>query len=61
VLRLTARGLELVTTIRQALEALDAAVRSELGPNRYATFRRGLHSLLEAAANWPELDAIGGS
>lgn len=42
---LTARGLELVGAIREALEAFEAEVAQRLGPRRFAQLERSLEEL----------------
>ena len=54
-LHLTVRGLELVSAIREALEALEAEAARLLGPRRYAIFSACLREFHEAAANGPSL------
>ena len=42
ILTLTARGLELVTAIREALELLETRTRDQLGPQHYRTLLNAL-------------------
>lgn len=46
-LRLTPRGLELVTAIREALESLEARARHGLGPKRYESLLEALTAIRE--------------
>ncbi|GAC1535358.1 MAG: hypothetical protein NVS3B12_17250 [Acidimicrobiales bacterium] len=46
-LRLTARGLDLVTAIRGALDGLEAQTRDRLGATRYAALLEALSAIRE--------------